>query len=260
MAGCRRIGRIKVCDSVKPGEDIGRELGNVISNTPIPPGPGGVGPIWGGGACGSGVTSKIVPDKWGNNLAHADFKPACVKHDRCYDQRLGKKKCDGEFRKDLYKQCEKGFPGVTAPWLVQCNAVVESYYQAVRAAALGYPGASTAPLITWSYAGKINGKHCVQINEPSDPHTWGDNYLCTEKNLGIRWSFAGQISGMRCTQIHETSDPHTWGDNYLCVPTTSELHFAWSSAGAIAGQNCIKINEPADPHTWDDNFLCFTLE
>lgn len=73
----------------------------------------------------------------------------------------------------------------------------------------------------WSYAGRIRGKHCVQINEPSlgndgSSHTWGDNYLCSNKNYGIRWSFAGPIRGMRCVNLHESASPHTWGDNYLC--------------------------------------------
>jgi hypothetical protein len=30
----------------------------------------------------------------------------------------------------------------------------------------------------WSSSGPIQGKSCIQIIEPSDPHTWQDNYLC----------------------------------------------------------------------------------
>lgn len=118
------------------------------------------------------------------------------------------------------------------------------------------------PKFWWSHAGQLSGKHCVLINEPSTgndgtSHTWGDNYLCSNRDHGIRWSYAGPISGMRCTQIHELASPHTWGDNYLCVPSSSSLRFFWSSAGPISGKKCIKINEPADPHTWDDNYLCY---
>ena len=119
-----------------------------------------------------------------------------------------------------------------------------------------------AGTFSWSYAGPIAGKHCVQINEPStgndgSTHTWGDNFLCSNQNHGIRWSYAGPIAGMRCTQLHESASPHRWGDNYLCVPSSSQLRFAWSSAGPISGKQCIKVNEPADPHKWDDNYLCY---
>ncbi len=118
------------------------------------------------------------------------------------------------------------------------------------------------PLFSWSYAGAIPGKYCVLMNEPSlgndgSTHTWGDNYLCSIYDMGIRWSFAGPINGMRCMNTHEPASPHTWGDNYLCVPTSSTIRFFWSSAGSIPGKACIKINEPADPHTWDDNYLCY---
>ena len=52
----------------------------------------------------------------------------------------------------------------------------------------------------WSYEGPIAGKTCVQWLEGSDPHTWRDNYLCTDVDFGFRWSFQGPIGGMRCTQ------------------------------------------------------------
>ncbi|XP_037029602.1 uncharacterized protein LOC119069615 [Bradysia coprophila] len=108
----------------------------------------------------------------------------------------------------------------------------------------------------WSSNGPIAGKHCVQIIEVADPHTWDDNYLCFKRDYGVRWSSNNPIPGMKCTKIIEAADPHTWDDNYLCVPTTSTFDFSWSSAGAIPNSCCIRMNESADPHTWDDNYLC----
>ena len=40
--------------------------------------------------------------------------------------------------------------------------------------------------LQWSSAGPIKGKHCVQWLETADPHTWRDNYLCTDRNYGFR--------------------------------------------------------------------------
>ncbi len=113
--------------------------------------------------------------------------------------------------------------------------------------------------LSWSSSGPISGKWCVWINEEMDPHTWTDNYLCSDSNQGIQWSNAGPIWGMRCTQIYEPAEPegHTWGDNYLCVPTSSSLQFSWSIDGPILGKQCVQWHEFADPHTWSDNFLCY---
>lgn len=111
--------------------------------------------------------------------------------------------------------------------------------------------------LRWSYGGPVPEKHCVQIHEGADPHSWSDNYLCSSSDLGIRWSSAGPIADMRCTRISEASDPNTWNDNYLCVPHSSPLEFTWSSAGPVGGKSCLKLDEPADPHTWDDNYLCW---
>jgi hypothetical protein len=108
----------------------------------------------------------------------------------------------------------------------------------------------------WSYAGPVSGMTCVQWTETADPHTWSDNYLCSDSNLAMKWNSAGAISGMQCTQIKETADPNTWHDNYLCVPNDSPLQLKWSSAGPLSGMQCVQITEPADPHTWNDNYLC----
>ncbi len=111
----------------------------------------------------------------------------------------------------------------------------------------------------WSSAGPVSGRVCTQIVEAADPHTWADNYFCSDRDYGIQWRSWGKIPGMHCTQITEAADPHTWGDNYLCVPYGSTLHFRWSSAGPIAGMDCTQWLETADPHTWSDNYLCHTI-
>ena len=104
--------------------------------------------------------------------------------------------------------------------------------------------------------------YCTQIHEGSDPHTWGDNFLCSRQDFGIRWSSAVPIPGMRCTQILEPAEPmhHTWQDNYLCVPPSSRLDLSWSYAGPIPGRHCVQFREPSDPHTWHDNFLCWSRQ
>jgi hypothetical protein len=110
----------------------------------------------------------------------------------------------------------------------------------------------------WSHSGPVAGKpYCTLMNEPADPDSWGDNYLCSSVNPGFAWNSAGPIAGMRCTAIHEPVDPHTWNDNYLCVPESSPLNLSWSSAGPIPGLDCTQVNEPTDPHTWNDNYLCY---
>jgi hypothetical protein len=112
--------------------------------------------------------------------------------------------------------------------------------------------------LAWSNAGRVAGKsYCTPMSEPSDPHTWSDNFLCSSINHGLVWSNDGPIDGMRCTLINEPSDPDTWSDNYLCVPSASQLTLSWSFLGPIYGKECIQIVEPADPHTWSDNYLCY---
>jgi len=72
----------------------------------------------------------------------------------------------------------------------------------------------TAGPFTFSCDGAQSGQTCVQLNEPSDPHTWGDNFLCTAANYGFRWSNAGPIDGMRILQ-------NTWVFNAARVPAVS---------------------------------------
>jgi hypothetical protein len=109
---------------------------------------------------------------------------------------------------------------------------------------------------TWTFAGPPATPFCALFNELADPHFWGDNNLCTQRDFGLQFSSAGPLAGMVCIQIIEGSDPHTWTDNFLCGPVDYGLK--WSSAGSIAGMRCTQVHEPSEPpeHTWTDNFLC----
>lgn len=112
--------------------------------------------------------------------------------------------------------------------------------------------------IHFSYGQAVPGTHCISLNEPADPHTWGDNSLCTPADYGFRFSYAGPIDGMRCTLMNEPMDPHGWDDNYFCVPHLSRLVPTWSHMGPIPNKSrCINIAESSDPHGWADNYLCF---
>ena len=116
--------------------------------------------------------------------------------------------------------------------------------------------------LAWSYAGAIEGMHCVKWEEPSDPHDWDDNYLCAARDFGFRWSFRGPIQGrgLRCIQVKEPSDPHFWHDNYFCWPRDLNVSFRFSSSGRIPNWGCVAVVEPSDPHTGADNFLCYRQE
>lgn len=116
--------------------------------------------------------------------------------------------------------------------------------------------------LVWSYAGPVEGMHCTQWREPSDPDSWADNYLCAGRDWGFQWSFRGPIlgRGLKCIQVREKSDPHDWHDNYFCWPQDLEVTFRFSSTGRISGFECLAIVEPSDPHTWRDNYLCHRPE
>jgi hypothetical protein len=116
--------------------------------------------------------------------------------------------------------------------------------------------------LAWSYGGAIEGMHCVKWEEPSDPHDWDDNYLCSGRDFGFKWSYRGPIQGrgLRCIQVKEPSDPHFWHDNYFCWPRDLNVSFRFSSSGRIPNWGCVAVVEPSDPHTWADNFLCYRQE
>jgi hypothetical protein len=118
------------------------------------------------------------------------------------------------------------------------------------------PAPAPAPTLYWSSAGPIAGKHCISVNEPSDPHTWNDNYLCTDRDYGFKWSYVGLNPGMYNIRINEPSDPHMWYDNYLGTPIY--YGYEWSYGGPIANKQCVQIAENSDPHTWNDNYICWT--
>jgi len=107
----------------------------------------------------------------------------------------------------------------------------------------------------FSSNGPIADMNCTLINEPSDPNGWDNNYLCSERNIGLKWSYKGAIAGMNCVNVNEASDPYYWGDNYLCTPENWGL--AWSMNGPISGKKCILVNEPSDPNAWSNNYLCW---
>ncbi|MGV3622932.1 MAG: M15 family metallopeptidase [Archangium sp.] len=111
---------------------------------------------------------------------------------------------------------------------------------------------------TFSCDGSQSGLACVNVDEPSDPNTWNDNFFCSARDFGMRWSYAGPIAGWDCANVHESSEanPAIWADNFLCTPPQSPWTFSWSSAGPIAGKNCVHWNETADPNSWHDNYLC----
>ena len=115
--------------------------------------------------------------------------------------------------------------------------------------------------LSWSPSGPIGGLFCTQIVEGASPpeHTWRDNYLCANRDIGLRWSSAGPIAGMRCTQIIEGAEPaqYTWRDNYLCLPQNSPVALTWSASGPLAGLICVHMVEGSDPYGWRDNYLCY---
>ena len=84
-----------------------------------------------GGSCGVGITSSIVPDKWGIPGRFANFEDACREHDACYDHQRGKDFCDDEFKKNLVKSCKKAFNGfVFKIQKAECTHVVANLYLA----------------------------------------------------------------------------------------------------------------------------------
>jgi hypothetical protein len=108
--------------------------------------------------------------------------------------------------------------------------------------------------LTFSSSGAIAGKNCTRIYEPSDPHGWDNNYLCSERDLRMRWSSSGPIAGMTCVNVNEPNES-VWSNNYLCTPENWGLTF--SSNGIPANKECVALYEPADPYGWNNNYLCW---
>ncbi len=118
----------------------------------------------------------------------------------------------------------------------------------------------TAGPFTFSCDGAEAGQACVNLNEPSDPDTWNDNFVCSATDYGFRWSYAGPIDGMDCTGVNEASEPlaSAWSDNYFCAPKQAPWIVSYSSAGPLDGKTCVHLNETLDlANSWSDNYLCF---
>lgn len=112
--------------------------------------------------------------------------------------------------------------------------------------------------LTFSCDGPNAGKSCVNVDEPDDPNSWSDNFLCSDTDLGLAWSASGPIRGKECTNVHEAAETYasSWADNYVCVDNDATVSLSWSSAGPVSGKTCFNWNEPNDPDSWSDNFLC----
>ena len=115
--------------------------------------------------------------------------------------------------------------------------------------------------LSYSSAGPIEGKSCVQWNEPAEKDSWSDNYVCTEKvhvfaKGQFTFSSVGPIEGKHCVSVDEPDDAEAWDDNYFC--SDQDLGMQWSSAGPIAGMKCTHVGESADAEgaAWDDDYLC----
>jgi hypothetical protein len=105
--------------------------------------------------------------------------------------------------------------------------------------------------------------YCVQIHESAEPweHTWGDNQLCSNVDLGFSytsaWPRSHPLPG-NCVHINEPNDPSTWDDNVLCTNNV-DIGMRWSYGGNLADANttCVSMNEGSDPDAWFDNYLCW---
>ena len=116
----------------------------------------------------------------------------------------------------------------------------------------------TAGLLSFSCNGPLEGQTCVSLNEPADPDTWTDNFICTAAPEGLVFSASGEVEGMECVALTEPSDSQSaaWDDNFVCLPPDAPFELAWSFAGALDGWSCVKFDEPSEERTWRDNFLC----
>jgi hypothetical protein len=121
----------------------------------------------------------------------------------------------------------------------------------------------SAGKFTFSERGEPADLSCISVNEPADPHGWGDNYFCADEPIGMKWSASGPIAGMRCTNIQEPGDSQAddWKDNFLCVPEDSPVTFTFSGKDPLADQTCVRWFDHAEPGiSWTDNWLCYTVD
>ncbi len=83
-----------------------------------------------GASCGSGLTSKIVPD-YSTIYYVYNFTAACTRHDQCYST-LGRSKqlCDSEFYRNMLTSC-RGAHRRDDPGSKKCLAAARLYLRAV---------------------------------------------------------------------------------------------------------------------------------
>eukprot|EP01114_Cavostelium_apophysatum_P017334 TRINITY_DN5127_c0_g1_i2.p1 TRINITY_DN5127_c0_g1~~TRINITY_DN5127_c0_g1_i2.p1 ORF type:complete len:623 (-),score=111.70 TRINITY_DN5127_c0_g1_i2:37-1749(-) len=120
-----------------------------------------------------------------------------------------------------------------------------------------------ATIFQYSYNGLIDGLNCINIFESLDAVT-SNNYLCSNADLtGWQFATAGPVAGKRCSKWNEPADPDTWNDNFLCTPTSAiEVSFANVDQDPIVTNpsfNCISVNDPSQPPAqgWADNHFCW---
>ena len=102
----------------------------------------------------------------------------------------------------------------------------------------------------------------MSVNEPDDPDSWSDNYLCSATDVGFVFSTSGPVDGMRCANLHESADAHadSWDDNYFC--SAADIGMLWSHVGALVGMNCTAVtaSDDTETDTWTDNYLCLPTD
>ncbi len=76
-----------------------------------------------GSLCGSGASSKNIPD----SVGRWNFNSPCRRHDECYETcGASKSECDRVFYMQMLQECAKhGSPG-------GCGAAARLYYEAVK--------------------------------------------------------------------------------------------------------------------------------
>ncbi len=127
-------------------------------------------------------------------------------------------------------------------------------------ACAGLAGAGTASAeeiqFYWNSAGPIAGKSCIQLYEGAT-NSWHDNYLCTDRDYGLRWVGDGnRPANMDCTPVKEGAGGAAWNDNYLCAPRNFPWHLRFAEWGRLGGYKCKLIPEGAGGWAWLDNSIC----
>ena len=103
----------------------------------------------------------------------------------------------------------------------------------------------------------LSGMTCTKIYDPGQSNGWGDNFLCTNTNVGFKFSYNGTIPNMKCLNMREGGNS-AWNDNYLCWDPNSKYDFKWSDSGVPQGvppEMAVRIFEPSSPSYWRDNYL-----